>query len=85
MKRVSFSLAETYEADVIKKYQHLKKCSFSAAIKECLKLGAPVLNRINENIAAITDIEDKLRQFFNEEPFVQRTKPEMNRPGNPGD
>ncbi|MGT5428138.1 hypothetical protein ACRWCQ_08495 [Escherichia coli] len=25
MKRVSFSLAETYEADVIKKYQHLKK------------------------------------------------------------
>lgn len=45
MKRVSFSLAETYEADVIKKYQHLKKCSFSAAIKECLKLGAPVLNR----------------------------------------
>ncbi|WP_152071965.1 hypothetical protein [Escherichia coli] len=77
MKRVSFSLAETYEADVIKKYQHLKKCSFSAAIKECLKLGAPVLNRINENIAAITDIEDKLRQFFNEEPFVQRTKPEI--------
>lgn len=56
MKRVSFSLAETYEVDVIKKYQHLKKCSFSAAIKECLKLGAPVLNRINENIAAITDI-----------------------------
>ncbi|HDL0323845.1 TPA: hypothetical protein PWK82_005011, partial [Escherichia coli] len=50
MKRVSFSLAETYEADVIKKYQHLKKCSFSAAIKECLKLGAPVLNKINENI-----------------------------------
>ena len=79
MKRVSFSLAETYEADVIKKYQHLKKCSFSAAIKECLKLGAPVLNRINENIAAITDIEDKLRQFFNEEPFVQRTKPEIER------
>ncbi|HCO2261564.1 TPA: hypothetical protein N7N74_004882 [Escherichia coli] len=39
MKRVSFSLAETYEADVIKKYQYLKKCSFSAAIKECLKLG----------------------------------------------
>ncbi len=77
MKRVSFSLAETYEADVIKKYQHLKKCSFSAAIKECLKLGAPVLNKINENIVAITDIEDKLRQFFNEEPFVQRTKPEI--------
>lgn len=25
MKRVSFSLAETYEVDVIKKYQHLKK------------------------------------------------------------
>lgn len=64
MKRVSFSLAETYEADVIKKYQHLKKCSFSAAIKECLKLGAPVLNRINENIAAITDIEISYVSFL---------------------
>lgn len=33
MKRVSFSLAETYEADVIKKYQHLKNVHFQQRLK----------------------------------------------------